>query len=479
MQEASSQTRVLIVDDDPSIRTLFTDMLMQMGFQIDVASSGSEALEKLKGSPPNVMLLDLNLTDMDGLEVLKQARKIQRNVQTILISGSLAVEDAVEAMRHGAYHCLTKPISFKQLEQYLKEAASGVVVHKEIKCNGMPSLPIVIASPAMKRVTNILEKVSRSPSTTVLITGETGTGKEVVARSLHHLSTGRSGNFVAVNCAAIPESLIESELFGHERGAFTDAKSFKKGLFEEAEGGTLFLDELGELPLSMQSKLLRALQERIVRRVGGTKDINIDVRVIAATNVDLGKAVKEGKFREDLYYRLMVIPLTVPPLRERKEDILALAQFFLQQYAKEFGRPARVLCEEDKHAMLRHSWPGNIRELRNCVERAMLLDLERIEIFGMHADLAAHTSKPAAPAIQEPVASRKDGDAAQAYTLRLEDPTLENAERALIMEVFARVQGNRNQAAAMLGINRTTLYRKLLSYGVECTEDGVPAGAGN
>ncbi|MCW8130132.1 MAG: sigma-54-dependent Fis family transcriptional regulator [Planctomycetota bacterium] len=472
MSEGAAGTRVLVVDDDAAIRTLFLDLLAHMGFQGDAAGCGAEALAKIEKDPPSVMLLDLNLPDMDGLEVLKRSRNTHRHIRSILISGSLAVEDAVEAMRHGAFHCLTKPVSLKQLEQYLKEASSGIVIHKEIHCNNLPTLPMIVASPAMKHVTNILEKVSRSPTTTVLITGETGTGKEVVARCLHHLSNRRGGNFVAVNCAAIPESLIESELFGHERGAFTDAKSFRKGLFEEAEGGTLFLDELGELPMAMQSKLLRALQERVIKRVGGAKDINVDVRVIAATNVDLQKAVRDGKFREDLFYRLMVIPLHVPPLRSRREDIMALAQHFFHQFAKEFNRPARAISEDDKKKMLEYAWPGNIRELRNCIERTVLLDLEHVEIGTVPLNAVAAPARPAAPA-------RAEADPASGFTLHLEEPTLENAERALILEVFHRVNGNRNQAAAMLGINRTTLYRKLVSYGMENTEDGPLAAVGS
>ena len=366
---------ILVVDDDPNILSLLTDMIQSLGHNVTTAVTGDEALRSIEDRHPDLLLLDLNLPHMDGMEVLKRAKKLHSAMSVILFSGSLSVEDAVEAMKLGAFHCLTKPVPLKELERCINEAVSGFVMHKQIRCDGLPNCALVIASPAMQKVSFMVQKVSQSPASTVLITGETGTGKEVVARYLHHLSTRREGNFVAVNCAAIPESLIESELFGHERGAFTDAKAPKKGLFEEAHRGTLFLDEIGELPLPMQSKLLRALQERVIRRVGGNRDIPVDVRVIAATNVDLATSVEEGDFREDLYYRLNVIPLYVPPLSERREDIVPLVEYFIRMYAKEFGRPPLQLNDADKKALKDYAWPGNVRELRNCVERAALLDM--------------------------------------------------------------------------------------------------------
>jgi len=461
--------KVLIVDDEPQVCSILSDMLVSLGYQVSVAGKGGDAISRVALEAPDLMLLDLNLPDMDGLEVLREMRKSSSTMPVVLISGSLSVPDTVEAMKLGAIHCLSKPLRYKELEQCVGEAISGVVLQREIICNGLPKCPIVVASQAMKRVTDDIHKVSLSSASTVLILGETGTGKEVVARYLHHLSRRSKGNFVAVNCAAIPENLIESELFGHERGAFTDAKAHRRGLFEEAHGGTLFLDEIGELPLGLQAKLLRVLQERVIRPVGSNRDIPVDVRIVAATNVDLARAVREGKVREDIYYRLMVIPLYVPPIRERKDDIVPLVEFFLKEFGKEFSVPVRPLTEENKAILKAYAWPGNVRELRNCVERTVLLGLDSVRpipgLAPVPADRAGTPSTPGSSARPDRV------------LLELDDTSLECAERTLIMQVMARVYGNKNQAAALLGINRTTLYRKLTAMGVAC--DGEVIANGN
>jgi DNA-binding NtrC family response regulator len=392
--------------------------------------------------------------------VLKRVKQQCPNCEVILFSGAISIQDTVEAMKLGAFHCLSKPLTHQQLESCVNQALSKIVLHKEIRCEGLPHGRMVVVSPKMRRVTEVLARVSKSPASTVLLMGESGTGKEVVAQHLHHLSDRREGSFVAVNCAAIPESLIESELFGHERGAFTDAKAPKRGLFLEADGGTLFLDEIAELPLNLQAKLLRAIQERAIRPVGGQKDVVVDVRIIAATNQDLQQAVRKGRFREDLFYRLCVIPLIIPPLRERKEDIIPLAEHFLKQFSAEFARAPRALHETEKETLLAYAWPGNVRELRNAIERAVLLDSDRIDC-GMQpltsyepSELSAHP---------EPARGR--------LVLELEDASLAAAERELILKVMTQVHGNKNQAASLLGINRTTLYRKLTSYGIECVEE--------
>jgi two-component system response regulator HydG len=304
----------------------------------------------------------------------------------------------------------------------------------------------------MREVVDLVKRVSVSPATTVLLTGETGTGKEVIARELHRGSARRNGPFVTINCAALPAQLLEGELFGHERGAFTDAKSARLGYFEEAHGGTLFLDEIGELPLPLQAKLLRALQERVIRRVGGNRDIAVDVRVVAASNVDLVAATEEGRFREDLFFRLSVIPIYVPPLRERKEAILPLVRHFSHLFAKQLKRPVRELSDVEAGALLQYEWPGNVRELRNCVERAVLLEKP--------FDLGIHTPPPDAPLELEATADALE----DTLVLSLENPSLVEAERLLIQQVMARVNGNERQAAEMLGIHWNTLSRKMDSY---------------
>ncbi|GMV81901.1 MAG: sigma-54-dependent Fis family transcriptional regulator [Planctomycetota bacterium] len=454
--------RVLIIDDDPIVRHTLSGMVQALKHEPIGAASGEEGIAQVKAQRPDLLLLDLNLPNVDGLDVLRAVKGEIPSLPVIFFSGSLSIQDTVEAMRLGAFHCMAKPFTLKDLERAVNQALSKTLVIKEIRCEGHPEIGMVVASDSMRRVSELIARISKSPAATVLLMGETGTGKEVVARYLHNLSERKDGAFVAVNCAAIPETLIESELFGHERGAFTDAKAPKKGLFEEAHEGTIFLDEIGELPLGMQAKLLRVLQERVVRRVGGSKDFNVDVRVIAATNVDLKEASADGRFREDLYYRLNVIPLQIPPLRDRKEDIVPLVEHFLQRFAKELGRAVRPLAEREKADLLAYHWPGNVRELRNCVERAVLLDLDRIlgDTPGMIT-----SSTPTPSRIEKPVPEYSLPVAD--FAVALEDPNLAAAERTLIMKVMQQVHGNKNQAAALLGINRTTLYRKLSSYGLE------------
>ena len=465
--------KILVVDDDSSVQTILLEMLQSLGHEVTCTADGNEALTLLQANHYDILLLDLNLPNMDGIEVLRRSKQIKSSIAVILFSGYLSVNDAVAAMKLGAFHCLTKPVSIKELDRCIQQASQGLMLHREIRFESLPDFPMVVASPAMKNVSELVQRVGSSPASTILILGETGTGKEVAARHLHHYSERRDENFVAVNCAAIPESLIESELFGHERGAFTDAKAPKTGLFEEANKGTLFLDEVGELPMGMQAKLLRVLQERKLRRVGGTKDIPLDIRVIAATNVNLKDSVADGKFREDLFYRLYVIPIILPPLRERKEDIVALAEHFDKVFAKEFNRPARMLNDSEKEQMAAYDWPGNIRELRNCVERAVLLNAPIVPVPQTQPS-KRNSTRITAPALTPPAGVPAAATGSGSWNLNLEEPSLATAERVLIMHVLEKVNGNKNQAAALLGINRTTLYRKLSSYGLEVVEE--PAG---
>lgn len=439
---------VLVVDDDPCIQHLLAQMLQTLGYRVLLAGQGEAALGLLAQHPVSLVLLDLNLPGMDGLEVLKRARRTKAKPAVVLISGSVSIEDAVQAMQTGAYYCLTKPLSLKELEQTVQEALTQRALDE--LGDELTDRMLVSVSPAMQEVTELVRLVSASPATTVLLTGETGTGKEVIARELHQGSARRNMPFVTINCAALPAQLLEAELFGHERGAFTDAKSARQGYFEEAHGGTLFLDEIGELPLPLQAKLLRALQERVIRRVGGNRDLAVDVRVVAASNVDLVAAVNEGRFREDLYFRLNVIPIHVPPLRERQEAILPLVRHFCQHFARQFRKPLREPNAAEAAALMHYDWPGNVRELRNCIERAILLE-QPFDLL-ISANAAKREDEHPLDSLEEVI------------VLALENPSLAEAERLLIQQVMARVNGDEEQAAEMLGIHQTTLSRKMDTY---------------
>lgn len=431
---------VLVVDDDPCVQHLLAQMLQTLGYRVVLTGQGEEALRILGEQPVSLMLLDLNFPGgMDGMEVLKRARRTKANPAVVLISGSVSIEDAVHAMKTGAYHCLTKPLSLKELQHTVQEA----LAHRALDELGdeLADHELVAVSPSMCEVVELVKQVSASPATTVLLTGETGTGKEVVARELHRGSSRSEGPFVTVNCAALPAQLLEGELFGHERGAFTDAKSARQGLFEQAHGGTLFLDEIGELPFGLQAKMLRVLQERVIRRVGGNRDIPIDVRIVAASNVDLVASVNEGAFREDLYFRLSVIPIHVPPLRERKEAILPLVKHFCRRFAHQMSTSLREPTPEEATVLTSYDWPGNVRELRNCVERAILLEQPFDRAIRYNGELVDNLE--------------------ETIELALENPSLAEAERLLIQQVMSKVNGDEQEAAEMLGIHHSTLSRKI------------------
>jgi len=360
--------RVLIADDNSHCCELLALVVEQLNWTVDVAENGARALTLLKEKNYDILLLDLQLPDMEGFEVLKQVRKTAPHIKVMLISGCIGVAETVQAMQLGASDCIAKPFNVEEVREKLTRVAPAL----PSACESTSEM--VAVSLPMRDTTRLMQHVSRSQTTTVLITGETGTGKEVIAQRLHKMSERKDKAFVAVNCSAIPASLIESELFGHERGAFTDAKATRKGFFEVAGDGTIFLDEIGDMSLELQSKLLRVLQERSFRRVGGTEEIPLKARVIAATHVDLAAAVHAGKFREDLYYRLAVIPIHLRPLRERADDILPLAERFIQHFAAEMNCPPPILTPEHKGMLLAYSWPGNVRELKNVIERFVLLD---------------------------------------------------------------------------------------------------------
>ena len=441
---------ILVVDDDVEMRELVHDVLKARGHQVTTAGSGQEALTLLTQSDFAVVLTDLRMKGMGGTELLTEIKRVYPDIDVILMTAFGSVETAVEAMKLGASDYLTKPVRSEEIVRVVERAVREASllrevgrlrkeVHKEYSFH-----QILGKSKAIQAVFDLIRRVADTP-TNVLITGESGTGKELVAKAIHFNSERREGPFVPVNCAAIPEQLLESELFGHMRGAFTDAKMDKRGLFEEAQKGTVFLDEISELPLMLQAKILRVIQEKEIRRVGATKPISVDVRIIAATNLNLNLEVKAKRFREDLYYRLNVIELKLPPLRERREDIPLLVEAFLKKCGDARGKAMKGVSESALAMLMDYAWPGNVRELENVIERAVTLSLG--EKIGPD-DLP--------PAVQGARGDRRVLDEAAEKTL-----TLHEIEKEYIKKILEKMGGNKYQAAHALGIDRKTLYRKL------------------
>ncbi|HEV3470660.1 MAG TPA: sigma-54 dependent transcriptional regulator [Pyrinomonadaceae bacterium] len=457
----SRKIRVLVVDDDSVLRGLITDQIARMGFDSSPAASGEEALDALSKSDFDVLLLDIRMPGLSGLDTLREVRKLEDPPEVIMLTADTSLGTGIEAMRLGAYDYLTKPATLDEIEAVVRKADEKrrlVRQNASLRDAVRPpsaedSSPLVYRSPAMEGLVALAETAARADST-VVITGESGTGKDVLARFIHARSARADSPLIAVNCAALPESLFESEFFGHERGAFTGATATKRGLIEAADSSTLFLDEVGEMPAQTQVKLLHFLEEGRFRRVGSTRDRAADVRVIAATNRNLADDVQAGRFRADLFYRLNVISLHIPPLRQRREDIPALVEHFLSLNRERFNRPALDLSEEARHRLAAYDWPGNVRELRNALERAAALAAsDTIEAAQLLPALAARadSAAPAAPANGAPV-------------------TLEQLERQHILRVLEEAGGNRERAAALLGISARTLYRKLREYETGASE---------
>ena len=457
MAEKGSHT-VLVVDDDPGHRGMLEALLGRWGLAVTSAGDGKEAVARVCERPFDVVLMDIRMPDMDGITALKEIRKYNPAVPVVLMTAYSAVESAVEAMKSGAVDYLIKPLDFDQLKSTLFKTLE----HSEAVRSGerfpVPVEGIVGNSPAVRRMLEMIHTVAPSEAT-VLINGKSGTGKELVARAIHNQSQRRDGPWVAVNCAALTESLLESELFGHEKGAFTGADKRREGRFSQADGGTLFLDEIGELPLLLQAKLLRALQQGEVQRVGSDTPIIVDVRVIAATNRNLREEVSEGRFREDLYYRLNVIGVEVPSLRERREDIPVLAMAFLERFALANRKEIKGFTPQAMDALLKYSWPGNVRELENAVERAAILCLgEYISERELPMAVSSAPKNNDAPTLAE-----LQGAAG-------EEPismTLDEMERAAILRTLQDTGDNKSEAARRLGITRATLHNKLRRYDME------------
>ena len=452
-----SPFRVLVVDDDKALLRLLDSLLRAHGHEVRTAASGAEALALLQPFAPDLVLCDVQMEGMSGLELCERITALQPDLPVVVMTAHASLESAVGALRAGAYDFVGKPLQLDELRNRLSRVLESGSLKREVKqlrravADAQGYEELSGASPVMQELYRLLERVAGSDAT-VLVTGESGTGKELVARALHRRGKRRDGPFLAINCSALPEALLEAELFGHAKGAFTDAQRSRKGLFAEANGGTLLLDEVGELPLSVQPKLLRALQERKVRPLGESAELDFDVRLVAATNRDLTTAVEEGRFREDLFFRLNVIHLELPPLRARGGDVLLLAQRFLERFAAQAEGDTRGvrgpsgLSAEVAQRLLAYSWPGNVRELQNCMERAVALTRgETISLEDLPEKVRDHRPSEVLVASQDPS----------------ELVTLEEVERRYVLKVLEALGGNKTLAAQTLGLDRKTLYRKL------------------
>jgi two-component system response regulator AtoC len=450
--------RVLIADDEESIRHVLTELLHERGYEVRAVSDGEEAVKELSSSDYDALVTDVRMPRLNGLDLVRAAQTLSPETTIIVMSAYGSHELAIEAMKAGAYDYLGKPFRPDEVLLVLRKAEERERLRREnlrLRQEVSRRAPQLVAEgPAMREVMRVVQKVAPAP-TTVLIEGESGTGKELVARALHDLSPRADRAFVAVNCGAIPEQLIESELFGHAKGAFTDARTAKRGLFEEADGGTLLLDEVGELPLLVQPALLRVLQQGEVRRVGDNRETRVDVRVLAATNRDLSAQVQAGRFREDLFYRLNVVQIRLPPLRERQDEIAALADRTLTRHAERMSMSVRRLSPRALELLQRYRWPGNVRELENALERALVLAEE--EEIGPEAlpDAVQRTLAP------DPPPSQPDAG----------DLSVKRAQRALeadlIRRALERTQGNRTRAAELLELSPRALLYKIREYGLE------------
>jgi len=445
--------RILVVDDDRLLRTIMTERLERSGYDVTAAGSLGEARAAIDRFTPDVALLDVKLPDGEGPELLVEL-VADGETACIMMTAHATVESAVAAVRQGAWDYLEKPFSLDKLEATLVSTLERTALQRELRAlREKASLDgtVVGSSPAMEEMMALVERVAPAGTSTVLIEGETGTGKGVIASAIHRMSPRAGGPFVNVTCSALAETLMESELFGHEKGAFTDARTMKRGLVEIADGGTLFLDEIGELSPAVQAKLLRFIEDKRFRRVGGTKDLTVDVRVVAATNRDLESAVRDGSFRDDLYYRLKVLPIRTPSLRERRSDIPALAKTFLGTFNREFGKRIREIAPEAMEILLRYTWPGNVRELRNVMERAVLL-----------ADGPVITQAMLPAAIRSPL-----GPPTPYPTLGAEGFDIEQLERSLLVEALRRAEGNRTGAGRLLGLSRHQIRNRLKKFGLD------------
>ena len=442
---------ILVVDDEALIRWSLAERLKSEGYEVLEAETGAAALQKIPEGV-DLVLLDYKLPDTDGVSVLRKIKNFDQEILVIMLTAFASVETAVEAMKLGAYHFANKPFNLDEVVATVERALETTRLRREVRqyrtnaARPYSLQSIVGSSPSMTALRHLVARVATSPASTVLLTGESGTGKDLVAKIIHYTSDRASRPFMNITCSALPEQLLESELFGHERGAFTDARLQKRGLLETADGGTVFLDEIGEMVPALQGKLLRFLEEKAFKRVGGAQDIKVDVRVIAATNRNLDEEVAKGRFRSDLYYRLNVLPIALAPLRAHAEDVPLLVEYFIDGFNSEFRKRVQGASPAASAALERYGWPGNVRELRNVIERAMLLsDAQRLET----KDFAALTTT---------VGSGED------FELPAKGVELEALERSLVIQALKRAGGNQTKAAALLGLNRDQIRYRIEKF---------------
>ncbi|MCZ6574816.1 MAG: sigma-54 dependent transcriptional regulator [Planctomycetota bacterium] len=448
-----SHERVLVVDDERLIRYSLRESLAEEGYVVHEAGDIAEALRVCDRHSVDCAVLDQRLPDGQGTELMKQIKELDPDVPVIMMTAYSSVANAVEAMRAGAFTYVNKPFDNDEMILNVRRALETTRLRREVRSlrrqqeAGLKA--IVAESESMNRLISLVRKLARSRATTVMLLGESGTGKGLLARAIHEASDRRGKSFLTISCTAIPETLLESELFGHERGAFTDARSTKPGLFEVADGGTVFLDEIGDMPLGLQSKLLFVLEERMFKRLGGVRDIHVDVRVVAATNADLDEAVQQGRFRTDLFYRLNTFPIRIPPLRQRQEDIPVLAAHFVDRFNKEFNKTLEGIDPDAMEALKRHPWRGNVRELRNAVERAMILAPGPILQQG---DFAFSLE------------GRSEGHVDRLLSLPPDGIDMEELERDLVVQALERTGGNQSRAAQMLGMSRDQIRYRIEKF---------------
>jgi len=475
-----AQRKILIVDDEKLVRWSLTQKCAEYGYQSAEAATAEEALRMAQTESPDAILLDVHLPDQSGIEVLEKLKQGGETRPIVMMTADPQLEDVKVALRLGAYDFVSKPIHFEELYVTLQNAMEASLLRSEVESlrgemrKRAGYHEVIGVSRKITELMKFVQKVAASEAGTILIQGESGTGKDLVAKAIHYESSRKDKPFVAINCSAIPETLMEAELFGHERGAFTDAKAMKKGLFEVADGGTLFLDEIGELSQLLQAKLLRVLEDQVIRRVGGVRDMQVEVRVIAASNRDLERAVREGHFRQDLYYRLAIISIFLPSLRERKEDILPLVEFFISHYNRKFRKSVHGLADETRRLLLNYNWPGNVRELKNALERAMIL--EDGPLLKPDDLPFAVASGHAGAAFEQEVTSMgtesgwKPKHPLPALSIPEGGTSLEEMEHAMVEMALRQSRGNQIRAAKLLDISRDALRYKMKKFGLGHSE---------
>ena len=476
--------RILVADDEESMRWVLSKALRKKGYTVDLAADGNEALRQVREQSYDLAIVDIKMPGMSGLDFLDKARELRPDLLVVVMTAEASMKNAVEAMKRGAYDYITKPFDLEVVDAIIekvsraRDVSSQVsLLKQELKDRYQVEKNIVGNSPAMREVYKTIGKVAVS-DVTVLIQGESGTGKELIARAIHFNSSRLGKPFVAINCAAIPKDLLESELFGSERGAFTGATERKTGKFEQANQGTIFLDEIGDMPLDLQAKLLRVLQEQEITRIGGSQNIAVNVRVVAATNQELAEKVRNREFREDLFYRLNVVPIHLVPLRERREDIRPLVEYFLARAAAELDAPAKQCSSDALELLCNHGWPGNVRELENTIKRAVILSgdplLTPADFGGLSDRRETIHAAPQEQSLEALVEMKLRSSMNGIEKLEkgdIYDRVLEQVERPLIRFTLEKTRGNQVRAADILGINRNTLRKKISELGISIKKD--------